>query len=180
MISISKTLQLKAITHNDYIKLNQLMQRIYPPAYKHFWKNENCSWYLDKCYGITNFNSELEDTNACYYFIIYNGLTVGIIRIVYNKSIKQFPNQLTTYLHRIYLGEDAQGKGIAKQLFIWVEKQVLKKNNTVIWLEAMDTKQQALKFYQKEGFKKLEYYKLDFKRIHKHLRGMHLMYKSLN
>ena len=43
----------------------------------------------------------------------------------------------------------------------------------------MDTQKQALKFYEKEGFKTINQMRLDFKLIHEELRGMVTMQKLL-
>ena len=179
MVLISQTLILQNITFENHSELVELMARIYPASYKHLWKNEDCSWYLNKCYSLTNFKKELNNADAFYYFVINNSKTVGILRLVINQTLKEFPNQLTTYLHRIYLSKEAQGKGIAQQLFNWVEKTAKQNNNKYIWLEAMDTQQQALTFYSKQGYKEINSMSLGFERIHKHLRGMLLMSKTL-
>ncbi|TGV01436.1 GNAT family N-acetyltransferase [Flavivirga rizhaonensis] len=179
MILISETLLLQNIKFENHSELVKLMERIYPPSYKHLWKNEDCSWYLDKSYGLTNFKQELNNTDAFYYFVINNSEIVGILRLVINQPLKEFPNQLTTYLHRIYLSEESQGKGIAQQLFNWVEKTAKQNNNKHIWLEAMDTQLQAIKFYNKQGYKAINKMSLEFNRIHKHLRGMFLMSKTV-
>ncbi|GAA3630327.1 GNAT family N-acetyltransferase [Flavivirga jejuensis] len=179
MISISKTLLLQSIKFENHSVLVELMDRIYPPPYKHLWKHEDCSWYLNKSYGINNFKEELKNTDASYFFVIYNSKIVGILRLVVDQELKEFPNQLTTYLHRVYLSDEVQGKGVGKQLFNWVEKIARQNNNTHIWLEAMDTQQQALAFYTKQGYKEINNMSLEFDRIHKHLRGMLLMSKSL-
>ncbi|AUP77579.1 GNAT family N-acetyltransferase [Flavivirga eckloniae] len=179
MILISESLSLKDIHIENHSELVSLMERIYPPPYKHLWKNNDCSWYLNKCYGISNFKEELKDTNASYYFVINDAITVGILRLVVNQIIKEFPNELTTYIHRIYLSSDVQGKGIGKQLFNWVENVARQNNNKYIWLEAMDTQHQALSFYKKMGYKETSSMSLDFERINEHLSGMLLMSKTL-
>lgn len=179
MILISNKLLLQNIKLENHSELMALMGRIYPPPYKHLWKKEDCSWYLNKCYGLTNLKKEINNTNAFYYFVISNSKTVGILRLVINQPLKEFPNQLTTYLQRIYLNKETQGRGIAQQLFNWVEKMAKENNNKYIWLEAMDTQDQALKFYTKQGYKAINNMSLDFDRIHEHLRGMLLMSKAL-
>ncbi|MDO5981491.1 GNAT family N-acetyltransferase [Flavivirga spongiicola] len=179
MIVISKTLLLQNIKFENHSELVELMARIYPPPYKHLWKNEDCRWYLNKCYGLINLKKELNNRDAFYYFVINNSKTVGILRLVINQPLKEFPNQLTTYLHRIYLSKEVQGKGIAQQLFNWSEKIAKQNDNKLIWLEAMDTQDQALKFYNKQGYKTIKNMTLEFDRIHKHLRGMLLMSKAL-
>ncbi|WP_242204201.1 GNAT family N-acetyltransferase [Aestuariivivens insulae] len=179
MIHISDSIQLKRITTNDHQKLMSLMQHIYPPAYKHLWINENTDWYLDHSFSMDNLQKELTDKNAEYYFVLYHLKEVGIIRIVHNKPLHEFPEKPATYIHRIYLGEKTQGKGIGMQLLAWIEKQALKNDSELVWLKAMDTQAQALHFYKKQGFKAISSLTLDFNLIHKPLRGMLIMRKFL-
>ena len=43
-------------------------------------------------------------------------------------------------------------KGIAKELLDWLDNLAKEKNYDLIWLKAMDTQEQALRFYKKRGF----------------------------
>lgn len=177
MINLSDNIQLEVVTANKHSKLVSLIQRIYPPVYKHLWKNEDCSFYINKFYNPEQLLKELLEKDAEYYFIIYNTKTVGICRIQFNKSLKD--NKRATYINRIYLGIEAQGKGVAKQVFNWIEKCALKNNNKLLWLKVMDTQNQALNFYKKQGFNISGTTTLDFDLLHKHLRGMYIMSKEL-
>jgi GNAT superfamily N-acetyltransferase len=179
MVSISDYIKLQEIKIEDQPKLMELLESIYPPAYKHLWLNENCDFYLNKFYSIENLKLELSEPDAAYYFVGYNSNIVGIFRIVYNKGFSDFPKNRSAYVNRIYLSEEAQGKGIAKQLFNWAENNAKRKGNSLIWLKAMDTQKQALRFYEKQGYTYGTKTSLDFELIHSSLRGMHTMYKLL-
>lgn len=179
MISISDHIKLQEIKIEDQPKLMKLLELIYPPAYKHLWVNEDCNFYLNKFYSTENLELELSDPNAAYYFVLYNTDLVGIIRFIYNNTFKDFPNKQSTYINRIYLAEEAQGKGVAKQLFNWIENRVKLRGNTLVWLKAMDSQKQALRFYEKQGYNYGTKTHLDFELIHSNLRGMRRMYKHL-
>lgn len=180
MISISDTIQLQDIKIEDQPLLMKLLSRIYPPAYRHLWKNEDCSFYLNNFYSLENLEIELSDQDASYYFVNFNSKLVGIIRFICNKTYDDFPKTQSTYLNRIYLGKEAQGKGVASQLLHWIEEKVKKNSNTLIWLKAMDSQNQALRFYEKQGYNYGIKTNLDFQLIHPHLRGMYTMYKVLS
>lgn len=179
MIIISNTIKLQNISIEDQPKLIKLIEVVYPPTYKHIWKNEDCNWYVNKFFNLTNLRDELLEKDAEYYFVIYNSINVGIIRIHYNKPYHVLPEKKATYLHRIYLGEEAQGKGVAKQLFNWVETLAKQKGSELVWLKAMDTQQQALRFYEKQGFTISGTTCLNFELLHKPFRGMKLLHKIL-
>ena len=179
MISISEDISLQAIKLEDQSKLKALMHRIYPPFYKHLWVNENCNWYMNFCYSTTNLEKELSETNAEYYFVYYKKELNGILRFKYNSPFHyNFPKN-TAYLHRIYLGKESHGKGVAKTLSDWVDTKAKEHKQSGIWLEAMDTQQQALKFYEKYDYAIKDTRILEFDRIHEKYRGMIILYKSL-
>lgn len=180
MIILSNNLQLHPVTLSDQSKLYRLIEVIYPPVYKHLWVNEDCSFYINLFYSKTPLENELSESDSEYYFVVYNNETVGIIRTRYNQPNPEKTNYLSTYINRIYLGKQAQGKGIAKQLFYWITQRALAHNNTLLWLKAMDTQMQALRFYEKEGFTIIGKTHLEFELLHKHLRGMVIMEKTLD
>lgn len=180
MIEVSDNIHLKAIKIEDQPKLLKLVKQIYPPAYEHLWVNKNCSFYFTKFYSLEHLKLELSDQNAAYYFVIYKSVTVGIFRLVYNTQFKDFPSVKSVYVNRIYLSTDAQGKGIAKTLFNWMYKKAAEKNCEIIWLKAMDSQMQALRFYEKQNFRNSKPTQLNFELMHPHPRGMYVMYKRLS
>ena len=176
MIKINQSISLEAIKQSDQVDLYALMSRIYPPSYKHLWAHEDCSFYLNTFYNLENLKTELKDLDSEYYFIFYNKNLSGILRLEHNKLLF---NKKTTYLNRIYLGEEAQGKGIAKLICDWSETQAKNNQSKSIWLKAMDTQEQALKFYKKQGYIKVDTSRLDFSLLKKDLRGMIVFEKLL-
>jgi len=166
-------LHLQPITLAKHEVLLQLMQRIYPPAYQHLWINNDCNWYINSQYNLKQLTTELQDKNANYYFVEYNNKTIGILRLVHQKSLA------TTKLHRLYLDQDYQGLGLGKQLMQLSYDFARANQSKSIWLEAMDTQLQALQFYKQCGFKIVDSYALDFDLILGQFNGMHKMSKQL-
>lgn len=179
MIQVTDSIRLKPISIEEHSILFQLIEHIYPPAYRYLWINEDCSFYFNKFYSIDNLKKELAEIKSEYYFVYHDVNLVGILRIHFDKALKTIPEKSGCYLNRIYLSEEVQGKGIANELFKWVEQEALKKGNELIWLEAMDSKAQAIKFYLKQGLIKSHKAYLDFEPLHKHLRGMDVLYKLI-
>ncbi|MFH6770099.1 GNAT family N-acetyltransferase [Gaetbulibacter aquiaggeris] len=180
MIAISENIQLVEITINDHKKLMALACKIYPPEYLHLWDNNDCNWYLNRSYGLENFKEELSEVHSNYYFVLYNLKTEGLIRFVYNKPLNQFSDTSGTYLHRLYLNQESQGKGIAQQLLRWIEQKSKENGMGYIWLEAMDTKEKAIQFYKKTGFKTLSTRRLNFELMLHQYRGMYIMHKNIS
>lgn len=179
MMIISESVQLQSITIEDHTRLMSLMKSIYPPAYKQMWRNEDCNFYFNRFYSFENLKKELAEPEAEYYFVHSGNRLVGILRLHFNKPLKSIPEKSACYFSRIYLSEEVHGKGIANELMKWVERKARLNGNELIWLEAMDTKEQALRFYAKHGFSKSHKAYLDFEPLLDHFRGMDVLYKIL-
>lgn len=173
-VQLSQDICLFSITQNDQAELFQLMIRIYPEAYAHLWKDEG-GWYVKEHFSIRTLEKELSESGAAYYFIRYKNTQVGILRFVLQKSLKEFPALKVMKLHRIYLGKEAQGKGLGSVILEYLE-QIAKENQLdAIWLEAMDSQKQAFSFYKSKGFEVINTLELTFDLMHPKWRGMYRM-----
>ncbi|GAA4282267.1 GNAT family N-acetyltransferase [Gaetbulibacter aestuarii] len=179
MIQVTNHLFLTPIDNQHQKTLMELMKQIYPPPYKHLWVNEDSSWYLEKCFSKENLITELKEKDSFYSFVIFKQQPIGILRFVYNSQIPDPGNSKGVFLHRLYLHPDFHGKGIAQNLMGFVEEEAIQNDNHFIWLKAMDTQMQAIKFYKKLGFKTIGTERLDFKLMLRDFRGMIVMKKAL-
>ena len=152
MIRISENIHLKEIKKEDTSVLFKLMQVIYPPAYKHFWKDAG-NWYVNTQYSKKNIQKELSQENADYYFILFNDEIIGNFRILWDEKLAGLLEEKQVKLHRVYLHQKTQGNGIGKKLLFWLEEEVKKKGYKIIWLDAMNEQPNAFQFYKKLGYK---------------------------
>lgn len=178
MIPITQNIALREIKEQDVDVLYNLMNIIYPAAYSFLWP-DNGAWYINEQYSKTNVLKELKQEKANYYFVVVDDEIVGNFRIVWNERLKnlQIVNQVK--LHRLYLHEKVQGKGVGKAVMNWLEKEALLKDYKAIWLDAMDAKQQAFEFYKKLGYQYHAHVFLPFELMKKDVRKMSQLYKLL-
>jgi GNAT superfamily N-acetyltransferase len=177
-MQISPEIQLSPIRSSDQSKLFFLMERVYLPAYHHIWKDGG-KWFLARNYHPDNLEKELKDLRSNYFFILSEGQEIGIVKYTIPSSTKQFPIPNAAKLHRLYLHEDFHGKGIAGKVMEWVETDSKNKGMESIWLEAMDFKDQAKRFYEKSGFEFATSYVIDFEEMLPEFRRIQIMKKSL-
>ncbi|CAM1369396.1 GNAT family N-acetyltransferase [Tenacibaculum sediminilitoris] len=178
MIKISKFIQLKEIKVEDFKILRTLMDEIYKAAYSHFWKDEG-AWYIQTQFCKSNLEKELLEDKTSYYFIFYKREIVGIFRILWNKKILGFENKKSLKIHRIYLHEDTQGKGVGKKIVAWLENKARKKQYELIWLDTMNEQLQAFEFYKKIGYQYHSHCFLDFELMFIKKRKISQIYKKL-
>ncbi len=160
------------------------MQEIYPPAYAHYWK-DNGSWYLHKLYNIENLKVELNQKGGSYDFICFRESfnapfqTIGTLKTISNFKYKPLAEKKAFKIHRIYLHQAMQGKGLGKLLMNYCEELATAHQSNLIWLDAMETQVQAQEFYTSLGYLRSSAQLLDFKLLHDHHRCMWYMHKML-
>ena len=178
MIKISENIYLNAILDSDLESLFRLMKDIYPPAYSHFWTDHG-AWYVNSQYSKENILKELLEEKADYYFIFYNNEIVGNFRIIWDENLEGVSEEKQVKLHRLYLHQKIQGKGIGKKLVFWLEGKAKENNYQIIWLDAMNEQEQAFQFYEKLGYKYHSHIFLPFDLMHDRVRKMNQIYKVI-
>ena len=178
MVEIYKNIQLNKVKETDAAFLFDLMREIYGSAYSHFWEDEG-AWYVRSQYSHEVFLKELLEPQADYYFVIYKDAIVGIFRIVWGEKLKGLLQQKQVKLHRIYLSDEVQGKGIGKKLLSWLEAKAIKKGYQILWLDTMDSHEQAVQFYTKTEYTYFSHVFLPYELMFDKMRKMNQMYKVL-
>lgn len=177
-ISVSEDILLVPVKPEDCSFLKELMGKIYSLAYRDFWK-DNGEWYVDLIYNESNIRKELTRKRSHYFFVKYLDQYVGILKYDFPFSPREIEIPEAMKLHRLYLSPKVQGLGIAATLMKHLETVALENDLDWIWLEAMDGKIQAKRFYQKHGYQLAFTYQLEFDLLHQEYRTIHIMKKSI-
>ena len=178
MIKISENIQLSTILDSDSESLFRLMSEIYPVAYSHFWTDHG-DWYVKSQYSKENILKELSEEKSDYYFILFNNEIIGNFRIIWDEKLKGVSEEKQVKLHRLYLHQKTQGKGIGKKLVFWLEEKAKENNYQIIWLDAMNEQEQAFQFYKKLDYNYHSHIFLPFDLMHDRVRKMSQIYKLL-
>ena len=178
MLYLTEHLSLKEINIENYTQLYSLMRTIYPLAYSHFW-TDNGNWYVNTQYSDENILRELSEEKSEYYYVVFNDEIIGNFRIIWDENLEGLSEEKQVKLHRIYLHQNLQGKGIGKNILFWLENKAKEKGYKIIWLDAMNEQPQALSFYKNLGFKYHSHTFLEYDILHQHVRKMIQVYKTL-
>lgn len=178
-IAVTKHIQLQVIEIHQALKLKRLMHDIYLPVYKHLWQDAG-AWYVKTIFGKDQLTLELNEPNAPYFFVHYKNALIGILRFKHITNKEGTQTFRTTKLHRLYLDPKFHKLGIGKELLKFTIKQAKKAISGQLFLEVMDSQTQALNFYLKNGFKVTHNFRLSYKLMHSHFRGMHTMDLLIN
>jgi diamine N-acetyltransferase len=176
------------MTYNYYLqtahieaaqRLSSLALKAYPKPYEYLWENGDTSWYVTKCFLPEVFLAELNGSNSAFYIIQDDkNEDLGFMKLNINAALQAKSAEDSLELERIYLLDNATGKGVGAAALQFVEKIALDLNKKYLWLKVMDSSE-AVRFYQKNGFEICDTYRLDYERIKVELRGMFFMVKAL-
>ena len=77
------------------------------------------------------------------------------------------------------MSDEVQGKGIGKKLLSWLEAKAIKKGYQILWLDTMDSHEQAVQFYTKTEYTYFSHVFLPYELMFDKMRKMNQMYKVL-
>jgi diamine N-acetyltransferase len=184
------SLHIKLVEEQDVTTLVEIARNAYKEHYLYLWTDEG-AWYMEKMYNETQLLSEIKDTNVMYYIVSQDNTHLGFIKLKKNYPLSIGASGLpfgfgegskiallsALYIERIYFVKAGTGKGIGKICFDFIEKIALSEKKDNMWLMAMNSSKDAIRFYENQGFKKCGSWVLDFEKLKPELRDMTMFYK---
>ncbi|MBB6612520.1 GNAT family N-acetyltransferase [Pontibacter sp. Tf4] len=166
------------ITVADLHTLQDIALNAYGDHYLHLW-NDGGAWYIERSFSDTALKSELEDANAAFFLIYADEELVGFLKLNIDKALDNYSSEDALELERIYLTKAASGKGVGKRVMEFTEQFARERNKRVIWLKAMDSSHDAIRFYEQNGYTHCGTYTLDFEAMKPEFHGMVVMKKEM-
>ena len=82
-------------------------------------------------------------------------------------------------IERMYLTKEVTGKGVGRKLMEFAIEMARQQHKDYVWLKAMDSSQNAIRFYESLGFEICGTSRLDFEQMKTEFLGMVAMRKNL-
>lgn len=170
-------MRIEKIKPDEVEKLSKIATQAYFDHYRHLWYDKG-EWYAHKCFNTIQLAEELSDTKNEFFFVILDERLVGFLKIrPENQLFEQEGNGFE--VERIYLTNEATGRGVGRQLMKFAIEMAIQKNKDYVWLKAMDSSQNAIRFYESLGFEICGTSRLDFEQMKTEYLGMVAMKKNL-
>lgn len=115
---------------------------------------EDFKQYLDVAFSKEALSSQLLDKNATFYFVYYQKNLVGYFKVNEFTAQSDLKERNGLELERIYVLDAYQGNQIGLQILEEVYAVAKQKCKTYIWLGVWQRNKRAIKWYQKNKFKK--------------------------
>lgn len=112
--------------------------------------------YLAKAFSIEKIKSELLDRNTHFYFTYLNDSLVGYFKLNEAQAQTESFEDNTLELERIYVLRNFQGKQIGKAMLYKTIAIARLKKASFLWLGVWEKNKEAIKFYERYGFKKFK------------------------
>lgn len=171
------TLEIQPITLADLETLSTVATRVYFDHYKHLWYDEG-SWYAHKCFNINQLYEEISDEKNLFFMAIFDKMPVGFLKLrPENQLTEETGNGFE--VERIYLTKEVTGKGVGRKLMEFAIEMARQQHKDYIWLKAMDSSQNAIRFYESLGFEICGTSRLDFEQMKTEFLGMVAMKREL-
>jgi diamine N-acetyltransferase len=171
------TLEIQSITLTDLETFSDVATRAYFDHYKHLWYDEG-AWYAHKCFNINQLDEEISDKKNLFFMVIFNEKPVGFLKLrPENQLTEQTGNGFE--VERIYLTKEVTGKGVGRRLMEFAIEMARQQHKDYVWLKAMDSSHDAIRFYESLGFEICGTSRLDFEQMKTEFLGMVAMRKDL-
>lgn len=170
-------LKINPISLADLEMLSEVATRAYFDHYKHLWYDEG-KWYAHKCFNISQLEYEISDINNLFFLAVFNKKPIGFLKLRPENDLTEQTGS-GFEIERIYLINETTGKGIGRELIEFAVEMAIQQQKDYIWLKAMDSSKDAIRFYKSLSFQICGTSKLDFVQMKTEFLGMITMKKDL-
>ncbi|HEX3385276.1 MAG TPA: GNAT family N-acetyltransferase, partial [Mucilaginibacter sp.] len=133
--------------------LLSLSRKTFYDAFEHVNNPEDFEAYTSNAFTREKLLSEIEDPDSEFYFAILDDKAVGYIKLNYRNAQTEFKDSDAVEVERIYVLADQQGKKIGNRLLDFAIDKAIKQKLGYIWLGVWEHNHDAMRFYQRNGFK---------------------------
>ena len=122
-------------------------------TYAHLSAPADFNAYSDAAFNGDKLLSELNNPNSSFYFAMMDNSPAGYLKVNYSDAQKEFQDQNTMELERLYVLSQYHNKQIGKQLLQFAIQAAHNKKLQYIWLCVWGENLTAISFYERNGFK---------------------------
>lgn len=149
-------IEIKKATPKNANTLALLGRRTYIESHGHFIKDKNdLIKYVSGAFSNLKIREEIGDPNTIFYIAYVEGLPVGYIKLVLNAQCNSVASNNSCQLERIYILNDFIPLKIGQQILDLAENKAKELDLNTMWLSVYTKNERAIRFYKKNGFKKV-------------------------
>ena len=153
---MSDAIEIKKVSTADAATLLRLSRRTFFDAFLHRNNAADMEAYAFVAFTLPKIQSELDNTNSEFYFVLIDADIAGYIKLNYSNAQTDLQDPQALEIERIYVIKEYQGRQIGKQLIDFVIKLAVDKQMKYVWLGVWEKNDDAIRFYKRRGFEQFE------------------------
>ena len=146
------SLFLRSCTSGDIDALRELSIKTYYETFAYLNTPEDMQAYLDEAFEITKLRHELADPNSLFFFLYFNGVLAGYLKLNEAPSQTDINDGSSLEIERIYVASEFQGEGFGRYLMEQAIAIATEHKKKYAWLGVWEKNEKAIRFYKKNGF----------------------------
>lgn len=149
-----ENLLIKECTLRDIEDVKYISEKTFFETFAKDNTEEDMENYIKENFSYEQLEKEMKNKDSIFYIVKDNQRVVAYMKLNFDKAQTEEGHYNTLEVQRIYVLEEYKGKHIGKSL-IQKSIEIARSNNlNYIWLGVWENNISAIKFYEKQGFKK--------------------------
>lgn len=149
----SPEITIERVHAHDTERLIELSRRTFFDAFASRNGEAQMASFAEKAFTRESFDQQLANPYSEFYYALVDGVTAGYIKLNFNTAQTELQDMQAMELERIYVVEQYQGRQIGARLLQFAINTALEKKLRYVWLGVWDQNHDAIRFYQKHGFR---------------------------
>ena len=137
-------------------ELVSLSRKTFEDAFAHLNDPEDFQAYLNSAFGKQAVMNELNNEHSSFYFVYYGGDLAGYFKLNKGPAQTDINDTGSMEIERIYVIKEFQGKKIGQWMISRIKELAAKEQATYLWLGVWEINEDAIRFYQTNGFEKFD------------------------
>ncbi|MEN8790536.1 MAG: N-acetyltransferase [Flavobacteriaceae bacterium] len=136
--------------------LLEISKATFRDAFEHLNDPEDFQAYLEQAFDREKIENELKN-NEIFYYLVYNRRTpVGYFKLNAAAAQTDISDPDSLEIERIYVCKEYQGLKIGNWMITQILNLARRKEIYYLWLGVWEENKDAIRFYQKLGFRKFK------------------------
>jgi ribosomal protein S18 acetylase RimI-like enzyme len=150
---IYNNIKIERVTKAQLADLTYISRKTFTDAFAHLNNPDDLKVFLSDHLTNDSLDKELGNPESEFYFAVENNAPIAYLKINTGNAQTELKQDSGLEIERIYVLKDHQGKKLGQQLIKQSMQLARQKNKTYIWLGVWELNNNAIRFYQNNGFK---------------------------
>jgi ribosomal protein S18 acetylase RimI-like enzyme len=146
-------LNLYILKEGELESLQQISLQTFTDGFFHLNTPKYFYEYTDRAFSVGQLKSELQNPNTQFQFLKSDNTLLGYFKLNFNSAQSDIRDPNSLEIERIYILKEYQNLGLGKYLLDKIKEIAIQKNLHYIWLGVWEKNADAIRFYEKNGFR---------------------------